>query len=122
VYKLSFNKVAGEVDYGNGSIIMAKDSNTLIGSDGQLARKFDNMTVGEDGKLYIQEDPGGTPYIALAHDFLRQRRRSTRMKKAAALLRLPPFWGETTDAATSSPTCRRTATSPANSSRADNSM
>jgi hypothetical protein len=51
------------------------------------------MTFGEDGKLYIQEDPGGTPYIALAHDFLRQRRRSTRMKKAAALLEITSILG-----------------------------
>jgi hypothetical protein len=52
------------VDYNHGSISMVKDSSMLTGTDGTTARKFDNMTGGEDGKLYIQEDPGNTPYIA----------------------------------------------------------
>ena len=64
LYKLTFNETAGVVDYNHGSISMVKDSSTLTGTDGTTARKFDNMTVGEDGKLYIQEDPGNSPYIA----------------------------------------------------------
>jgi hypothetical protein len=64
LYKLVFDEAGGEIDYGNGSISMVKDSNTLMGNDGQSAQKFDNMTVGEDGKLYIQEDPGNTAYIS----------------------------------------------------------
>ena len=43
---------------------MVKDSSTLMGTDGQIARKFDNMTVGEDGKVYIQEDGGDSAYIS----------------------------------------------------------
>ncbi len=64
LYKLTFNEAAGVVDYSHGLISMVKDSSTLTGTDGATARKFDNMTVGEDGKLYIQENPGNSPYIA----------------------------------------------------------
>ena len=64
LYKLTFDETAGGVDYSRGAISMVKDSDTLTGTDGATARKFDNMTVGEDGKLYIQEDPGNSPYIA----------------------------------------------------------
>ncbi|PTR17337.1 uncharacterized protein DUF839 [Nitrosospira sp. Nsp2] len=64
LYKLVFDEARGEVDYGSGSITMVKDSDTLIGTDGKGARKFDNMTVGEDGKVYIQEDPGDSAYIS----------------------------------------------------------
>lgn len=64
LYKLVFDEAGGEVDYGSGSIAMVKDSSTLMGTDGQIARKFDNMTVGEDGKVYIQEDGGDSAYIS----------------------------------------------------------
>ena len=64
LYKLVFDEAGGEVDYGSGSIAMVKDSSTLMGTDGQIARKFDNMTVGEDGKVYIQEDGGNSAYIS----------------------------------------------------------
>ncbi len=64
MYKLTFDEAGGEVDYGSGSIAMMKESSTLMGTDGQTARKFDNMTVGEDGKLYIQEDGGDSEYIS----------------------------------------------------------
>jgi hypothetical protein len=47
-----------------GTISMVKDSATLTGTDGAAARSFDNMTVGEDGKIYVQEDPGNSSYIA----------------------------------------------------------
>lgn len=69
LYKLVFDEAGGEVDYGSGSITMVKDSSTLMGTDGQAAQKFDNMTVGEDGKLYIQEDPGDSAYISKTWSF-----------------------------------------------------
>ena len=60
-----FDEAGGEVDYGSGSIAMVKDGSTLMGEPaGQIARKFDNMTVGEDGKVYIQEDGGNSAYIS----------------------------------------------------------
>lgn len=52
-----------------GTITMVKDSSTLIGSDGASARSFDNMTVGEDGTIFIQEDPGNSAYIAKTWSF-----------------------------------------------------
>jgi len=64
LYKLTFNENDGVVDYNHGSISMVKDSSMLVGTDGATAQKFDNVTMGEDGKLYIQEDPGNSPYIA----------------------------------------------------------
>lgn len=65
LYRLDFASLSGgAVDYTNGSITMVKDSATLVGTDGQTARSFDNMVVGEDGKILIQEDPGNTSYIA----------------------------------------------------------
>lgn len=64
LYKLTFNEDNGVADYNHGSISMVKDSSTLVGTDGATAQKFDNVAMGEDGKLYIQEDPGNSPYIA----------------------------------------------------------
>ncbi len=64
LYKLSFNEAAGVVDYGNGNVSMVKDAASLVGTDGATARSFDNMTVGADGKILIQEDPGNNQYIA----------------------------------------------------------
>jgi hypothetical protein len=64
LYRADFN---GTMD--GGTITMVKDSASLIGSDGAAARSFDNMTVGEDGKLYIQEDPGNSSYIAKTWSF-----------------------------------------------------
>ena len=69
LYKLSFNEVAGVVDYGNGTITMVKDSASLIGTEGATAQKFDNMTVGENGVIIIQEDPGDVDYIAKTWKF-----------------------------------------------------
>jgi hypothetical protein len=43
---------------------MVLDSASLTGTDGAVARSFDNMTVTEDGKVVIQEDPGNASYIA----------------------------------------------------------
>lgn len=59
LYRLDFN---GTMD--GGTITMVKDSATLLGTDGQAARSFDNLTVGDDGKILIQEDPGNNVYIA----------------------------------------------------------
>ena len=69
LYKLSFNEVAGEVDYGNGNVSMALDSASLTGTDGATARSFDNMVVGDDGKIYIQEDPGNSSYNAKTWEY-----------------------------------------------------
>ncbi len=52
-----------------GTISMVKDSSSLIGDDGAIARSFDNMTVAEDGSIYIQEDPGNSSYIAKTWKF-----------------------------------------------------
>ncbi|MDP2810071.1 MAG: FxDxF family PEP-CTERM protein [Rhodocyclaceae bacterium] len=69
LYKLSFNEVAGVVDYGNGTVSMVKDSATLLGTDGATARSFDNMTVGDNGKIYVQEDPGNSQYNAKTWEY-----------------------------------------------------
>lgn len=47
-----------------GTVSMVLNSSSLLGTDAANARSFDNMTVGEDGLIYIQEDPGGSDYIA----------------------------------------------------------
>jgi secreted PhoX family phosphatase len=59
LYKLDFDN-----NMNGGSISMIKDSATLIGSDNESARNFDNMTVDSDGNILIQEDPGNSAYIA----------------------------------------------------------
>lgn len=70
LYKLTFaDGVGGEIDYDNGTISMVKDAATLVGADGAVAQKFDNMTVGENGDILIQEDPGNTSYIAKTWKF-----------------------------------------------------
>lgn len=52
-----------------GDITLVKDSASLTGTDGISARSFDNMTVGEDGSILIQEDPGNNAYIAKTWKF-----------------------------------------------------
>jgi len=47
-----------------GTVSLLLNSSSLTGTDGASARSFDNMTVGLDGKVYIQEDPGNNAYIA----------------------------------------------------------
>lgn len=64
LYRLDLN---GTMD--GGTITMVKDSATLVGMDGQTARSFDNMVVGDDGKIFIQEDPGNNAYIAKTWQF-----------------------------------------------------
>ncbi|MCX7628055.1 MAG: PhoX family protein [Methylophilaceae bacterium] len=62
LYRLDFAD-ATDLTLG-GTITMVKDASTLVGTDGSAGRSFDNIVVGEDGKLYIQEDPGNTSYVA----------------------------------------------------------
>jgi PEP-CTERM motif len=64
LYKLTFNEVAGVIDYDNGTTSLVLDASTLLGTDGAVARSFDNMTVGATGEIFIQEDPGNSSYIA----------------------------------------------------------
>jgi len=65
LYQLDFNSDAtnGILTTG-GNISVLVNSANLIGKDGQAARSFDNLTVGEDGMLYVQEDPGNSTYVA----------------------------------------------------------
>ena len=64
LYRMDF-----ATNYSSGQISMVLDASTVVGTDGQTARSFDNMTVGDDGLVYIQEDPGGTAYIAKTWQF-----------------------------------------------------
>ncbi len=59
LYRMDFTP-----DYQSGSISLALDSATLVGTDGDMARSFDNMVVADNGLIYIQEDPGNNDYIA----------------------------------------------------------
>ena len=65
LYKLDFNSDdANGILTTGGNISVLVDSNNILGKDGQKARSFDNLTVGEDGLVYLQEDPGNTSYVA----------------------------------------------------------
>jgi Bacterial protein of unknown function (DUF839) len=61
LYRLTFDSLRNPT---GGRIEMVADSATMIGTDGQAARSFDNMTVDGSGRVLIQEDPGGSSYIA----------------------------------------------------------
>lgn len=63
LYRLNFDHKMG------GTISMVKDSASLIGTDGQIARNFDNITVDIDGNVLIQEDPGSNEYVAKTWKF-----------------------------------------------------
>ena len=63
LYKISFNEVAGVVDYDNGTVSMVTDATSLTGTDGATARSFDNMFV-NGNTILIQEDPGNSQYNA----------------------------------------------------------
>ena len=65
IYQLDFNSDAtnGILTTG-GNIKVLVDSSKLTGKDGAKAASFDNLTVGDDGLLYIQEDPGNSAYVA----------------------------------------------------------
>ena len=65
IYQLDFNSGAfGEILTTGGAIKVLVDSAKLTGKDGAKAASFDNITIGDDGLLYIQEDPGSKEYIA----------------------------------------------------------
>lgn len=59
LYRLDF-----DADFNAGEVAMVLDSASLTGTDGAGARSFDNLTVGKNGEIVIQEDPGGNAYIA----------------------------------------------------------
>ena len=65
IYQLDFNSDAtnGILTTG-GNINVVVNAANMTGLDGAKATTFDNLTVGEDGKLYIQEDPGNNAYVA----------------------------------------------------------
>jgi len=65
IYQLDFNSTAADgILTTGGAIKVVIDSNNITGLDGQKARSFDNLTIGDDNKLYIQEDPGNSSYVA----------------------------------------------------------
>ena len=66
LYKFTFDSIANPT---GGTVEMVLDSASLIGTDGQAARSFDNMVVDGNGDILIQEDPGGTDYIAKTWKF-----------------------------------------------------
>jgi len=61
LYKLTFDSLEHPT---GGAIRMVVDSASLIGTDGEQARSFDNITVDKGGNVLIQEDPGRKAYIA----------------------------------------------------------
>ncbi len=65
LYQLDFNSDAtnGILTTG-GNITVLVNAANLMGKDGQAARSFDNLTIGDDGLLYVQEDPGNSAYVA----------------------------------------------------------
>jgi hypothetical protein len=66
LYKFTFDSIATPT---GGTVETVLDAASLVGTDGQTARSFDNMTVDADGNILIQEDPGGSDYIAKVWKF-----------------------------------------------------
>ena len=71
VYRLDFTGVTvsgGVVTGGDfttgGNISVLVDSANMRGKDGATAWMFDNIGVGKDGLVYVNEDPGANGYIA----------------------------------------------------------
>lgn len=71
VYRLDFTgvTVSGGIMTGGdfttgGNISVLVDSANLRGKDGSTAWMFDNIGVGKDGLVYVNEDPGANGYIA----------------------------------------------------------
>jgi autotransporter-associated beta strand protein len=65
IYQLDFNSdAANGILTTGGNIKVLVNSSNLTGKDGAKAASFDNLTVGEDNLLYIQEDPGNNAYVA----------------------------------------------------------
>ena len=65
LYKLTFDSIRNPT---GGTIELVIDSKDLIGTDGQSARSFDNMTVDGEGHVILQEDPGSSAYIGKVWD------------------------------------------------------
>ena len=61
LYKFTFDSIENPT---GGTIDLVVDSASLTGEDGETARSFDNLTVDGDGNVIVQEDPGGSAYIA----------------------------------------------------------
>ena len=61
LYRVTLDSVENPT---SGSIEMVLDSATLVGTDGQGARMFDNIAVDGAGDVMIQEDPGNSAYVA----------------------------------------------------------
>ncbi|MDZ7594986.1 MAG: hypothetical protein U0932_10085 [Thiobacillus sp.] len=61
LYKFTFDSIANPT---SGTVEVVIDAATMVGTDGQAARSFDNMVVDGDGNILIQEDPGNSSYIA----------------------------------------------------------
>jgi hypothetical protein len=61
LYRLRFD---GTTWPAGGSIELVLDSTTLVGTDGQTARGFDNLTVSPNGVVMVQEDGGGDAYLS----------------------------------------------------------
>jgi hypothetical protein len=61
LYKLTFDSLQAPT---GGTIDLVVDAGSLVGTDLQIARSFDNLTVDGDGAVLVQEDPGGSSYIA----------------------------------------------------------
>jgi hypothetical protein len=66
LYKFTFDSIANPT---SGKVETVLDAANLVGTDGQVARSFDNMVVDGDGNILIQEDPGGSDYIAKTWKF-----------------------------------------------------
>jgi hypothetical protein len=66
LYRFTFDSIANPT---GGTVETVLDSASLVGTDGQVARSFDNMVVDGDGNILIQEDPGGSDYIAKTWKF-----------------------------------------------------
>jgi len=61
LYRFTFDSIQ---DPTGGTVELVVDAANLVGTDGATARAFDNMVVDADGNILIQEDPGGSSYIA----------------------------------------------------------
>lgn len=66
LYKFTFDSITNPT---GGRVETVLDAATMVGTDGQAARSFDNMVVDGDGNILIQEDPGGSDYIAKTWKF-----------------------------------------------------
>lgn len=66
IYKFTFDSITNPT---GGTVEAVLDSANLVGTDGQVARSFDNMVVDGEGNLVIQEDPGNSSYIAKTWKF-----------------------------------------------------